>query len=238
MHAASKEQKIFLVGPQGKIETKLYDTNISNNTPSASSASSASSAPSAPNIGIVCHPHPLYQGSMDNKVVTTITRAWQGLGFNTIRFNFRGVGESEGTYGEGQGEIEDLQAVLRWAKQQYPTGVFWLAGFSFGAMISSLVAKDEPFIQGLISVAPAVQFFDLTKFSIPRCPWLIVHGAKDEIVPIESVQAWYQQLKKQAEKNKLSAIEELIILPEATHFFHGQLNELKTVTVNFTHMFT
>lgn len=228
MHSAQKEQKIFIVGSQGKLEAKIY----SNIHPVAEKASH-----NPTNIGIICHPHPLYQGSMDNKVVTTISRAWQGLGFTTIRFNFPGVGESEGIHKEGKGEIEDLQAVLQWAKQQYPEGRFWLAGFSFGAMVSTFVAREQLFIHALISVAPAVQFFDLTQFSIPRCPWLIIHGAQDEIVPVENVQAWYLQLKKQAEKTKIPAIEELIILPEATHFFHGQLNELKTNIVNFTQIY-
>src|SRR6185437_198476 len=89
-------------------------------------------------VGIICHPHPLHQGTMHNKVVTTIVRAWQKMGLATIRFNFRGVGQSEGTYGDEVGEVEDLKAVIHWLRRQQRGKELklWLGGFSFGALIS------------------------------------------------------------------------------------------------------
>src|SRR5436189_4416294 len=94
-------------------------------------------------IGVVCHPHPLYQGTMHNKVVTTIAKAWQEMGMSTLRFNFRGVGLSEGEYGHGEGEQEDLKAVLNWILEQFPNAKICLGGFSFGAFIAAKVAAEN-----------------------------------------------------------------------------------------------
>jgi alpha/beta superfamily hydrolase len=229
------EKTVFLEGPAGQLEAKV--TGILEEDSLRSQ-----------DIGIICHPHPLYQGTMDNKVVTTVTRAWRGLGLSTIRFNFRGVGQSEGQYGEGLGELEDLQAVLQWVQSMVPSAKVWLAGFSFGAVISAKVATECSTIQGLISIAPAVKFFDFLTESRPACPWVIVHGEQDEIVSLESVKTWYEQLKslpliseiKTSElshteiTNKPKQVIELISLPDATHFFHGKLNEIKTIVEDFT----
>ena len=123
MHTVDKsgEERIYIAGPEGKLEANV---------------SGLGSPLQVFNIGIICHPHPLHQGTMHNKVVTTVTRTWQKLGLATVRFNFRGVGESEGHYGEGKGEIEDLKAVIVFAQQRHPEAKIWLAGFSFGAVIS------------------------------------------------------------------------------------------------------
>src|SRR5262245_17371247 len=111
-------------------------------------------------IAIICHPHPLYGGTMNNKVVTTIARALYDLHIWTVRFNFRGIGKSEGSYANGMGEIQDLTAVLAWVREHFPDYEIWLAGFSFGAYIATSVAAHEKEIAQLITIAPAVTHFD------------------------------------------------------------------------------
>lgn len=212
------EQKTSIPGPVGALEMRI------------SSIANPVGAEHVLDVGIVCHPHPQYQGTMDNKVVTTITRAWQGLGFATVRFNFRGVGASEGHYGNGVGEIEDCLAVFAWVRKVYPEARIWLAGFSFGAMVSTKVASLQP-THALISIAPAVQHFDFLEFRMPGCPWLIVQGEQDEVVPYEAVKTWFHQLKTQLNKADTA---KLVTFSDASHFFHGQLNELKAIIQQFS----
>lgn len=237
--AYAKEQKIYFKGPVGRLEGYLY--NSKHNL-----------------IGVICHPHPLHQGTMNNKVVTTIAKAWQELGLSTVRFNFRGVGESEGTYGHGTGEIEDLLAVLKELQEKFPNAHFWLAGFSFGSFISlSVAAKNSQNgkihqndqdqqnhfpINALLTVAPPVHHFDFLKLeTLPSCPWLIIQGLLDSIVPVKDVLEWAKTMQEKAElieqdnqetvdKQKDKWIK-LITLSNAEHFFHGQLIELKNTIV-------
>jgi alpha/beta superfamily hydrolase len=219
-----QEESIILHGPAGKLEAKVFGffdvANLSSDSPKT--------------IGIVCHPHPLYQGTMDNKVVTTIIRAFQNLGLATIRFNFRGVGKSEGSYGEGLGEIEDLKAVIEWARHRHPRANIHLAGFSFGSYISVKVAVDFAkiySITALLSVAPAIRLFDFLKLSQPSCPWVIIQGNQDELVAMEEVKSWFKNLQEQCTLVLPSSAMELIILPGASHFFHGRLIELKNLII-------
>lgn len=168
--------------------------------------------------GIVCHPHPLHGGTMNNKVVTTLVKTFQGLGLNTVRFNFRGVGSSEGEYDEGAGEINDLLAVADWVQQTSGQKEIWLAGFSFGAYIA---ASAAPIINAkrLVTVAPAVQHFPMETLPPILCPWVLVQGEKDDVVPPELVFKW-------AENRDPKPV--VLRFPEAGHFFHGQLSELRT----------
>lgn len=168
-------------------------------------------------LGIVCHPHPLYGGTMDNKVVTTLVKTFQHFGLTTVRFNFRGVGRSEGRFDNGDGELEDLLAVLEWMQQQHPPREIWLAGFSFGAYIAAKAATQLP-INKLVTVAPAVQHFPMQNLPPIHCPWVLVQGEKDDVVPPEEVFAW-------AESREPKPM--VIRFPEAGHFFHGQLGELR-----------
>lgn len=167
--------------------------------------------------GVVCHPHPLYGGAMNNKVVTTLAKTMRSLGIATIRFNFRGVGQSAGSYAEGIGESEDLLAVLDWVKQVRPLDKVFLAGFSFGSYVAARVADQWPVSQ-LITVAPPVNHFDFDNLSKSYSPWLVVQGEQDEVVPAEEVFAW---IKKQTFPIQL------IKMPNASHFFHGHLIELQ-----------
>lgn len=168
-------------------------------------------------IGVVCHPHPQYGGTMHNKVVDMLSRTLNDLGIGTLRFNFRGVGSSEGAYAEGVGEADDLRAVLTWAQRQRPGHPIWLAGFSFGAYIALRVASEFPIVR-LITVAPPINFFDFSTLPAPGSPWTLVQGEADEIVPSEAVFAWAQGQ---------SPGPDVIRMPGVGHFFHGNLNVLR-----------
>lgn len=168
-------------------------------------------------IGVICHPHPLYGGTLHNKVVDYLSRTLNDLGVGTLRFNFRGVEQSEGEYAQGIGEADDLRAVLNWAQRQRPGHPLWLAGFSFGAYVALRVAHEFPLTQ-LITVAPPVNFFDFSALQPPGCPWMLVQGETDEIVPSDQVLAW---------AGRQSAAPTLIRMPGVGHFFHGNLNRLR-----------
>ena len=167
-------------------------------------------------IGILCHPHPQYAGTMNNKVVTSMAKVFNNMGLTAIRFNFRGVGNSEGEFDNTVGETEDCLSVIRWVKQNWPESNLWLAGFSFGSFVAAKAASTVK-VDNLISIAPPVHHNDFTNLVID-CPWLVIQGDLDEVVPPDEVYAWY---------NGLVANKSIISMPEASHFFHGQLIELQ-----------
>ena len=160
---------------------------------------------------------------MDNKVVYTVARALEQLGAPAIRFNFRGVGASTGSYDAGRGETADALAVIAYGRRRWPNAALWLAGFSFGGAVA-VRAAGEAGPQRLIAVAPGITTITVTDAAPPACPWLIVQGDADEVVPPEAVRAWAQ---------KLSPAPEMRVLPGAGHFFHGRLNELRDVVLAF-----
>lgn len=168
-------------------------------------------------IAVCCHPHPLHGGAMTNKVIYTVSRALAGLGIPSVRFNFRGVGESKGKYDEGRGEQQDLIKVVEWLQKQYPGRPLWLAGFSFGSWIAALQAKSLDAKQ-LISIAPPVNRFSFDEFEIPDCPWLVVQGDADEVVDPEAVFKWLDELPTKPD---------VIRMQGAGHFFHSRLVELR-----------
>ncbi|WP_227523888.1 alpha/beta hydrolase [Kangiella profundi] len=168
-------------------------------------------------IAVCCHPHPLHGGAMTNKVIYTVSRTLAGLGIPSVRFNFRGVGESQGEYDEGKGEQQDLIKVVEWMQQKYPGRPLWLAGFSFGSWIAALQAKKLG-AQQLISIAPPVNRFSFDEFEIPDCPWLVVQGDADEVVDPKAVFQWLDDLPKQPE---------VIRMEGAGHFFHSRLVDLR-----------
>lgn len=168
--------------------------------------------------GIVCHPHPLFGGTMHNKVVTTLAKTFQTMGVTTVRFNFRGVGKSEGAFDQGNGELDDLLAVIDWVQHQGVKNEIWLAGFSFGSYVAAKAATQIP-INKLVTVAPAVQHFPMQALPPITCPWVLVQGELDDVVPPKEVLAW-------AESRHPKPI--IIRFPDAGHFFHGQLGELRT----------
>jgi hypothetical protein len=170
-------------------------------------------------FAVVCHPHPLFGGTLDNKVVHTLARTLQGVGLATVRFNFRGVGSSEGAYDEGGGETEDALAAVEWGRDRWPGARVWLAGFSFGAFIAAQAAsRVQP--ERLITVAPPVVRFDFSRIASPQCPWLIVQGDSDEVVDPQAVIAWAERLEPRPTVK---------LVPGVDHFFHGRLHDLRAV---------
>lgn len=177
-------------------------------------------------VALLCHPHPLYGGQMQNKVVTTMAHAFDQAGFATVRFNFRGVGASEGTYDQGRGEYNDALAMVQQMQAMYTdaSGValpWTLAGFSFGAYIASRVALSVT-PQQLWLLAPPV-----TRLNLPvpmptevPCPTVVVQGLADEVIPADAVIQW---------ANTVCGECALVTLPEVSHFFHGQLVTLRTL---------
>ncbi len=196
-------ERISITGPSGTIEALIE-------TPAD---------PDLTHVGVVCHPHPLHGGTMTNKVAYTLARTMNDLRAPAVRFNFRGVGASEGQYGDGIGEIDDALAVIEWARKRWPGAQLWLAGFSFGGAVALRTAAIAD-AKRLVTVAPAVVGLDSSSIDLPKCPWLVVQGDQDELVNIDAVRRWIAQLKSPPD---------LAVLPGAEHFFHGRLTELRDV---------
>ena len=166
---------------------------------------------------VLCHPLSTEGGSMHNKVVTMAARSLRELGATTVRFNFRGVGESSGTFDHGNGERGDLLAVAAWVREQRPQDDLWLAGFSFGAYVSlRSTAEIQP--DALISIAPPVGRWEFEKIVLPTCPWLVIQGDEDEVVDPQAVYDWIDTLKQKPE---------LVRMHGTSHFFHRKLVDLR-----------
>ena len=178
-------------------------------------------------VAVCCHPHPQHGGAMGNKVIYTASRTLASCGVTSIRFNFRGVGQSDGEYADGIGEQDDLVAVVDWCKQEYPERKLILCGFSFGAYISALQA-DKLDASVLISIAPPIGRIEFTGFKQPQIPWLIIQGDEDELVDANMVESWSKQFSKPPE---------LVLMPEASHFFHGKLPALRANIESFIQPF-
>ncbi|HBK45703.1 MAG TPA: alpha/beta hydrolase [Xanthomonadaceae bacterium] len=169
-----------------------------------------------PITAIVCHPLSTEGGTMHNKVVTMVARALRELGIAVVRFNFRSVGASAGSFDHGDGEREDLRAVAAWVREQRPHDTLWLAGFSFGAYVSLRMAGElQP--QVLISIAPPAGRWDFDGVQ-PPAQWLLVQGDADEIVDPQAVYDWLETLDAQPQ---------LVRMPDTSHFFHRKLIDLR-----------
>jgi alpha/beta superfamily hydrolase len=173
-------------------------------------------------VVVVCHPHPLHGGTMHNKVVTMTERSLRELGLRTVRFNFRGVGASEGTHDDGNGELADLLAVAEWAQQASPGHVLWLAGFSFGAFIATKGARHLP-VKQLITIAPPVNKYAFAALPQPDCPWLVIQGEDDDVVLAQDVVNWVDSMQDKPA---------LVRMPAAGHFFHRKLMDLRGAIKN------
>lgn len=168
-------------------------------------------------IALIGHPHSLHGGTMHNKVVTTLTQLFKSLGIASIRFNFRGVGASEGEYDAGIGESEDMLQLARDCQASYPAIQFIFAGFSFGSYVTYRAAVQWPHAL-LISISPPVHHYDYNPLSSYPYPWIIVQGDADEVVPVEEIRQFIPTVKP-------SPV--YIEMPDTSHFFHGKLIELK-----------
>lgn len=187
--------KLRIDGPDGKIEVVINDPGQTRR-----------------GIALVAHPHPLHGGSMDNKVVQTVADTLFELGYVAVRPNFRGVGQSEGSYDHGKGEVEDMLATANFVLPKYPDLPLILAGFSFGAYIQCQVCRAlSP--QRVVLIGPAVNLFE---FGTAPDGVVVIHGEKDELVPLSAVQAWSAPLGVQVK-----------VVANADHFFHRKLSDLK-----------
>jgi uncharacterized protein len=174
-------------------------------------------------VAVLCHPHPLYGGTMTNKVVHMLAKSFNELGMPAVRFNFRGIGSSAGTYDDGRGETADCEAVALWATRRWPAAKLVLGGFSFGGAVAIRAATTlQP--AKLVTVAPAIRKVEVGPEHVPSCPWLIVQGDKDELVDPHDIQQWAQGFPRPPV---------LKYLPGVDHFFHGKLNELRDIVIQW-----
>ena len=192
----------LIAGSAGNIETLIsLPKNLNENSP----------------ITVISHPHPLYGGSMTNKVVHILAKSFSELGAITVRFNFRGVGKSEGEYEHGVGETEDLQILVSELRNWRPHSKIWLAGFSFGAYVTTR-AQAEIKPEKLLLVAPPVSMYPFNELAEINIPWVVIQGGQDEVIDSSVVRNWVSERPNQPK---------LIWMDDATHFFHGKLNEIK-----------
>ena len=180
-------------------------------------------------VVVLCHPHPQFGGTMDNKVVQTLARAFLQLGYRAVRFNFRGVGGSAGAWDEGRGEIDDVLAVIAAQRAAAPGLPLALGGFSFGGYVAAQAAArlaGDPVqpapVERLVLVGPATSRFDLPATVAPDT--VVIHGETDDVVPLAATLDW-------ARPQALP----VIVLPGVGHFFHGQLTRLKDQVIQAWH---
>jgi uncharacterized protein len=215
--ALPRAARLAIPGPAGALQALIETPPVEAGGPQSVAA-----------FGVVCHPHPQYGGTLDNKVVYTLARAFQQRGAPAIRFNFRGVGESGGSYDEGRGETADALAVIRWGRRCWPDAALWLAGFSFGGVVGLRSAAQAKAAR-LVAVAPGINKIDPAGAAPPLCPWLIVQGDADDVVPPESVLGWARALEAAPGVRP----PQLEVLRGAGHYFHGRINELRDVVLGF-----
>ncbi len=197
--------EIIFNGPCGRIEGK-YHHNPASGSP----------------LVVVLHPDPVHGGTMNNKVTFTTFKSFVDMGFSVLRFNFRGVGRSEGEYGKGEGEAADATAALDWIQMVNPSShELWVAGFSFGSWVAMQMLMRRPEIKNFVAVSPPANLYDFS-FLAP-CPvsGLIVQGLADEIVPTENVLQLIDKIHSQ-KKVQLKYKE----IEGANHFFRGKLDLL------------
>ena len=217
-------ERLQIAGPAGELELRVEVPMAGAGGAALSGGVSQPAAGPAPPpaFGVVCHPHPLYGGTLENKVVHTLARTLNELGMPSVRFNFRGVGASAGSYADGVGETDDALAVIAWARGHWPGAAPWLAGFSFGAAVAlKACAAADP--ARLIAVAPAVDRIEIGS-PAPRCPWAMVLGDADEVVSPASMLAF---------AGRITPRPRVQVLAGAGHFFHGRLPDLRAAILEF-----
>lgn len=206
MTRAPRKQTLRIDGPEGGLEALLE--------------SPAGGPPTA--IALVLHPHPLHGGTMANKVAHTLARSFVAVGAAALRFNFRGVGASDGVHDDGVGEVDDACAAADWLRERHPGLPLYLGGFSFGAAVAvGAAARIEA--RGLVTVA--LPFARLGgRMPPPAMPWLVLHGTQDELIGLDALIAWLD------ERPSGPALE---IVTGADHFFHGKLPEIRSAVERF-----
>lgn len=204
--------EVIIPGPAGRLEGRYQKSKIED----------------AP-VALILHPHPLHGGTMNNKVAYIAYQTFRNLGYNVMRFNFRGVGKSEGSFDNGEGELSDAASVLDWLQTQNPNSTdFWIAGFSFGAWIGMQLLMRRPELQGFISISPPANMYDFN-FLAP-CPvsGLMIQGDADDVVDYKSVQDLSKRLSDQR------GIEiNLDLIPGADHFYTNKLKNVSESMENY-----
>ncbi|MFZ3019788.1 MAG: alpha/beta fold hydrolase [Gallionella sp.] len=204
-------KKITLPGPAGNLEGIWH-------LPDACAEQGCEPAA----VAVIAHPLPTMGGTMEHKIVTTLAKTFVELGYAALRFNFRGVGNSEGEFDSGNGEVEDLLAMVQHARDEFGNLPLILSGFSFGGYVTARAAQHlRPQAHKLVLIAPAVG-----RFAMPHVPHntLVLHGEHDEVISLADALDW-------ARPQHLP----IVVLPEAGHFFHGRLNQLKQIVLHEFH---
>lgn len=212
-----KTETLLIDGPAGKLEVEALWQNENPEDPDTKA------------VALLCHPNPLYDGTMKNKVVTTLFNFARDEGMHVVRFNFRGAGRSTGEHDYAKGEIDDAMAVLQWISQKTPARKLWLGGFSFGGYITARVAEQvmvTPHIWGLddmeiikvVLMAPSVENNDATDVALPTKKTIQIYGDADRVISPSCMQQFADD--KQIEVH---------IVEGAGHFFHGRLTEIKSL---------
>ena len=207
--------EVIFPGPEGRLEGRF----------------NPGPRPRAP-VAMILHPHPQGGGTMNNRIVQALYQTFVRRGFATLRFNFRGVGKSQGVFDNGIGELSDAAAALDWVQSIHPEAqTTWIAGFSFGAWIGMQLLMRRPEIKGFISIAPPANMYDFT-FLAP-CPssGIIVQGTNDDVVPEPSVEKFVNKLKMQ--KN---IIIDYNLVKGANHFFKDHMEEMVEVVGSYVDM--
>mgnify|MGYP003334695984 CR=1 FL=1 len=193
-------ENVELSGPAGRLEGLL-------NVPDGAVS----------RVALVCHPHPLHGGTMHNNVVYHTARALRERGLAVLRFNFRGVGRSPGTFDEGRGEQDDFRAAVDFAAATFPGLEIWGGGGSFGSYVGMTASSLDPRVSARIGIAPPVNRYDFSTVTETAKPTFLIHGEEDELIPIELVREFY---------GTLAEPKELIVIERANHLFDGQASEV------------
>ncbi|HVN83475.1 MAG TPA: alpha/beta fold hydrolase [Candidatus Binatia bacterium] len=180
---------------------------------------------SASRAAVICHPHPQYGGDMHNNVVATVTAGLSAAGVATLRFNFRGVGASEGAYANGVGEANDARAAIAFLRNRLDTGAISLVGYSFGAYVALLAGHDHPDVARLVAIAPPVAMIDVSFLNECRIPKLLVVGERDQYCPPTTLERFF---------NGLSEPKSCVQLPgDVDHFFFGHESAVAAHVIHF-----
>jgi alpha/beta superfamily hydrolase len=207
--------EVIFTGPAGRVEGRY----------------TAGPLPSSP-VALILHPHPKHGGTMNNKVVYSLFQAFAKKGFSTLRFNFRGVGRSEGSYDNGEGELADAAAAMDWLQSTHPqVNSFWVAGFSFGAWIAMQLLMRRPELDGFVALSPPTNMYDFN-FLAP-CPvsGQVIHGEQDAVVPYQYTDTLVQKLRNQ----KGIAID-YHVLKSADHFYSDHMDEMIGLVNNYVEL--
>lgn len=203
---------VIFNGPEGRLEGRYL----------------AGKVPNAP-IALMLHPNPQHGGTMNNKVVYTLYHAFAAQGFSVLRFNFRGVGRSQGRFDRGEGELSDAAAALDWLQTYNPNAsACWIAGFSFGAWIGMQLLMRRPEITSFVAVSPPTNMYDFGFLAPCPASGLVVQGDQDIVVPKETVDKLVNKLSSQPE-----VYIRYEVVPGADHFFGDQLDLLKSIVEGY-----